>query len=413
MNDMGDLRGSSFSPSVCMVVKRELPPGSEASSAGLLASPPPSAAGTAAPATLATFISSCMEMSSVTWYFPVSPVMSTIGWSTMGDSPSASSARVAPQISKRIDLPSGDGVIFCCLPAPSETTAPPLVWLTLTELLPVTAGLGAAPSGGAAGCSLSSIFRRPLPITKAYTAWSFDSRWITSLKRSASRACSICGTCSLVAPSGRLATMSNRCPDKPTVFSQEGPETWYALTSYALQINCISPKFPISTRLPSIFIPACSFPEATMAGVIGSEGLTEATSNVGVCASSDPPDNNMMATLKDGNKLFDTAIHLAIGALSDIDDGGCNRLLTRWTRRGRALSAIARLTRSTPATTPLPSARMRWAVSSSVWLQRYTALASNGELHWGPDDSGRVTWQDRSLTVAARFAPSPCRRPHF
>jgi hypothetical protein len=36
----------------------------------------------------------------------------------------------------------------------------------------------------------------------------------------------------------------------------------------------------------------------------------------------------MMATLKDGNKLFDTAIYLAIGALSDIDDGGRNRLLT-------------------------------------------------------------------------------------
>ena len=117
-----------------------------------------------------------MEMSSVTWYFPVISVMSTIGWSTIGDNPSASSARVAPQISKRIDLPSGDGVIFCCLPVPSETTAPPLVWLTLTELLPVTAGLGAEPSGAAVGAWLSSIFRPPLPTTMAYTAWSFESR---------------------------------------------------------------------------------------------------------------------------------------------------------------------------------------------------------------------------------------------
>jgi hypothetical protein len=54
-----------------------------------------------------------------------------------------------------------------------------------------------------------------------------------------------------------------------------------------------------------------------MAGVIGSDGLTEATSNVGVCASSDPADN-MMAALKDGNKLFDTAIYLSVRALSDI-----------------------------------------------------------------------------------------------
>jgi hypothetical protein len=29
----------------------------------------------------------------------------------------------------------------------------------------------------------------------------------------------------------------------------------------------------------------------------------------------------MMATLKDGKKLFDTAVYLAIGALSDIGDG--------------------------------------------------------------------------------------------
>jgi hypothetical protein len=45
--------------------------------------------------------------------------------------------------------------------------------------------------------------------------------------------------------------------------------------------------------------------------------LTEATSNVGVCASSDAPDN-MMAMLNDFNKLFDTAIYLAVRALSDI-----------------------------------------------------------------------------------------------
>ena len=77
--------------------------------------------------------------------------------------------------------------------------------------------------------------------------------------------------------------MSNLCPARPRDCSQEGPETWNGLTSYALQINCISDMFPISTRLASIFIPTCSFPEATIAGVTGSEGLTEATSNAGVC----------------------------------------------------------------------------------------------------------------------------------
>jgi len=60
-------------PSVCMVVKRELPPGSEASSAGLLASPPPSAGGTATPAALAALNTSCMEMSASHGIFPSAP----------------------------------------------------------------------------------------------------------------------------------------------------------------------------------------------------------------------------------------------------------------------------------------------------------------------------------------------------
>src|SRR5580698_874862 len=53
-------------------------------------------------------------------------------------------------------------------------------------------------------------------------------------------------------------------------------------------ISCISRKFPISTREPSIFIPTCSLPEAIMAGVTVSEGLMEATSNEGVCPNRDP-----------------------------------------------------------------------------------------------------------------------------
>jgi hypothetical protein len=43
-----------------------------------------------------------------------------------------------------------------------------------------------------------------------------------------------------------------------------------------------------------------------MAGVIGSEGLIEATSNDGVCANADPTANPM-----NHNKRFDTALYLA------------------------------------------------------------------------------------------------------
>jgi hypothetical protein len=59
-----------------------------------------------------------------------------------------------------------------------------------------------------------------LPTTSAYTDCSFLSRWIVTLNLSASSACSIWGTCSLVPPSGSLAMMSNRC-----ALSQLGPET--------------------------------------------------------------------------------------------------------------------------------------------------------------------------------------------
>lgn len=54
-----------------------------------------------------------------------------------------------------------------------------------------------------------------------------------------------------------------------------------------------------------------------MADVIGSEGLMDATSNAGVCPVSDPAAHNI-AALIDGNILFDTAVYLAVRALSDI-----------------------------------------------------------------------------------------------
>ncbi len=99
--------------------------------------------------------------------------------------------------------------------------------------------------------------------------------------------------------------MSNRCPESPGDCSQEGPDTWNGLTSYALQINCINDMFPMSTRLASIFIPTCSLPEATIAGVTGSEGLTEATSNAGVCPASDTAANNRAAP-RNGKQYLDT-----------------------------------------------------------------------------------------------------------
>src|ERR1035441_7386067 len=83
----------------------------------------------------------------------------------------------------------------------------------------------------------------------------------------------------------------------------------------------------MSTRLPSIFIPACSFPEATMAGVMGSEGLMDATSKAGVCPSSDPAANKV-ATLMDENIFLGTAVYLAVKALSDIWVGDCKRAAT-------------------------------------------------------------------------------------
>src|SRR5437899_1984156 len=105
--------------------------------------------------------------------------------------------------------------------------------------------------------------------------------------------------------------MSNLCPESPGDCSQEGPDTWNGLTSYALQINCINDMLPMSTRLASTFIPMCNFPEAIAAGVSGSEGLTEATSKAGVCPASDPAANNMTAP-SDGNQDLDKMIYLVM-----------------------------------------------------------------------------------------------------
>jgi hypothetical protein len=61
-----------------------------------------------------------------------------------------------------------------------------------------------------------------------------------------------------------------------------------------------------------------------MADVIGSEGLMDATSNAGVCPSSEPAANTI-ATLMNGNKPLGMAVSLVTKALSGIGAGERNR----------------------------------------------------------------------------------------
>src|ERR1051326_5636791 len=88
-------------------------------------------------------------------------------------------------------------------------------------ILPGRAGGGGGPSpdgraspsfagGGLAGAADSFIFGPLLLTSRAYIGISLVSWWRTALKRSARRFCSMTLTCSLVAPSGILAVMSNR-----------------------------------------------------------------------------------------------------------------------------------------------------------------------------------------------------------
>ena len=239
-------------------------------------------------------------------------------------SPSANSASVAPVISSRIDLPSGDGIIFCVCRCRRRPSAPPLVWLMLTELLPVTAGLGAVPSGAAAGVSVGLILSATL--ADHHGVHRLILRLAMNRQFEALRQQGLQHLRHLLL-GGALREVGDdveSLPGQPQDCSQEGPETWYGLTSYALQINCISEKFPISTRLASIFIPTCSFPAATMAGVTGSEGLMDATSNAGVCASSDPAANTI-ATPRDGNNFWTRLFTSLVRILSDIGVCDCNR----------------------------------------------------------------------------------------
>jgi hypothetical protein len=73
-----------------------------------------------------------------------------------------------------------------------------------------------------------------------------------------------------------------------------------------LQIKSIRDSIPISTRAASIFIPACIFPAATIAGVTGSEALMDATSNAGataVCPNKAPAAKAMQTPIA-GRNLF-------------------------------------------------------------------------------------------------------------
>ena len=81
-------------------------------------------------------------------------------------------------------------------------------------------------------------------------------------------------------------------------------------------------------------MPTCNFPEATIAGVTGSEDLTEATSNAGVCPARDPAANTK-AALRDGKQYLDTMIYLVMKYCPLSEFGIAIRLVhaTRYTRR--------------------------------------------------------------------------------
>src|ERR1019366_6972610 len=70
-------------------------------------------------------------------------------------------------------------------------------------------GGGAAPAAASSSTDSFSLLP-PLPTTSEYIGNSLVSWCSVSLKRSASRFCSINWNCALVAPLGILATMSNR-----------------------------------------------------------------------------------------------------------------------------------------------------------------------------------------------------------
>ena len=79
-------------------------------------------------------------------------------------------------------------------------------------------GFSGAASSTGAGSGDSFSFGPPLPTTSEYTGLSCVSMWACSLKRSCSNDFNISGASSFFAPSGIVATMSNR-----SLASQAGP----------------------------------------------------------------------------------------------------------------------------------------------------------------------------------------------
>jgi len=128
---------------------------------------------------------------------------------------------VAPVISNRIVLPSGDGIIFCVLACAVGDRGATLGLADLTELAAGDAGLGAAASGAGFGVSTSLIFRRPCrsPSHRLAVLRFAMHRYLEALRQ---QGLQHCGTCSLVAPSGILPMTSNLCPAND--FNQQDPQ---------------------------------------------------------------------------------------------------------------------------------------------------------------------------------------------
>ena len=175
-------------------------------------------------------------------------------------------------ISKRMDLPSAQDH-FCRRPWPSDTSDPPLDWLTVTELLPVTAGWcgGIGDGGVCVSCILTPPWR-PLARTPSAPSVAMDDR----LNRSAKSACGI-GTCSLVAPGEGWPRYRTFAPRGHRPDLEPGSSSRRSLV-----INCSSVKLPISTRAVDVYRHGSS--PLNHRGVISSGQFDSATSNAGAAA---------------------------------------------------------------------------------------------------------------------------------
>src|SRR5262249_35474421 len=145
------------------------------------------------------------------------------------------------------------------------------------SLIPPSRLSPSPPVAGGGGVSTASLnFGPPLFTVKSYVCDSFDSLWILTLNRWANRFWIICRNCSLVAPGGTFAEISNR-----SLFIQPGAFSWYGLMSYACSSSIESVQFSQEKRVGSFVSGPPVEPIRMMPPVIGGAGLIDATSKVG------------------------------------------------------------------------------------------------------------------------------------